>query len=63
MYWSKCSVVSGEKEAKDKFLQFLIEALWDVTLFQTVKTTFQGGILVTFSGSSSGRIMVLILKN
>jgi hypothetical protein len=37
-------------------LKFLIEALWDVALFELTKGDIQQGILLTSSGKRSPRI-------
>jgi hypothetical protein len=60
MYQSQCLVVSGKRN--ESFL-FLVQALWDLALFQLVKGDFPQGILFTSSGSSSRGIMGFYLKN
>jgi len=43
MYRSQFIAVSGVKGSGRKILKFLIQALWDVALFQLVKGDFLGG--------------------
>jgi len=40
MYQSQCIAVSGGKGSRGKVLKFLIQALWDVLLFQVVTGDF-----------------------
>jgi hypothetical protein len=39
-YQSQCKPVSGVKGSKRKILKFLIQALWDVALFQLIKGNY-----------------------
>ena len=50
------------ERSERQVLKFLIQALWDVALFQLVKGDFPQGIFHITAGSSSGRIMAFHLK-
>jgi hypothetical protein len=58
MYQSECIAVSGVKGSGREILKFLIQAFWDVALFQLVKGNIPQKKLLTSSATSSGRIMV-----
>ena len=62
MYLSQCVAVSGVKGSRSEVLKFLIGAIWNVVLFELVKSDVYQGTLITSSGLSTGRIMVFYLQ-
>ena len=57
-YRWQCIAESGEIGNQRKILKFLIQEFFDVAKFQLVKLTFYRRKFLTYSGRSSGRIIM-----